>query len=295
VLGQTYQDFEVIYLDDASTDDSGTVFARFSNDRRIRAIANQINSGSTFVQWNRGVQAARGEYIWIAESDDYADQGLLAALVEQLERYPQAGIAYCQSWLVDDQDQIAGSMSEWTAGLSPTRWANDFVGEGRHECSRYLIVKNTIPNASAVLFRRSLFERIGGADETMRICGDWMTWARLLLIADVAFVARPLNYFRVHPQTVRSSHMRGLIYAEECYRVAATIARAVAVPDTPMELAREGLAACWASAIRPKNVASRYNRRILAIAREIDPRIGWRLPRKLIERYTQAIRYRLKK
>src|SRR5262249_18474393 len=157
--------------------DSSTVFARFSGDRRIRAFANQVNSGSTFVQWNRGVKAARGEYIWIAESDDYADHGLLAALVEQLDRYPQAGIAYCQSWLFDDQGQITGSMNEWTAGLDPAHWANDFVGDGRHECSHYLIVKNTIPNASAVLFRRSLYERIGGVDETMRICGDWMTWA----------------------------------------------------------------------------------------------------------------------
>jgi glycosyltransferase involved in cell wall biosynthesis len=294
VLGQTYQDLEVIYLDDASTDDSSAVFAPFSSDRRIRAFTNQVNSGSTFVQWNRGVREARGEYIWIAESDDYADQGLLAALVGQLDRYPQAGIAYCQSWLVDDRGQITGSMNQWTAGLDPTRWTSDFVGEGRHECSRYLVVKNTIPNASAVLFRRALYERIGGADETMRFCGDWKTWVQILLTSDVVFVAQPLNYFRVHAQTVRNTFTRDLLFVEESYRIVAHISHAIPVPADILELVREGLAIRWASALRPGGAALRHSRRILAVARTVDPQIGRRLAQKLAKRCVSGIGRRLK-
>jgi len=66
ILNQTYQDFEILYLDDASTDDSNEVFAQFKDDRRIRSILNQTNSGSPFKQWNRGIKAATGDYIWIA-------------------------------------------------------------------------------------------------------------------------------------------------------------------------------------------------------------------------------------
>src|SRR5438128_6391640 len=77
VLNQTYQDFEIIYIDDASTDESALVFAKFSSDRRIKAIINETNGGIPFKQWNKGVRLAQGEYIWIAESDDYADRNFL--------------------------------------------------------------------------------------------------------------------------------------------------------------------------------------------------------------------------
>ena len=91
VLDQTYRDFEVLYLDDASTDHSAEVFADFSTYPEVRAILNQRNSGSPFAQWNRGVREAKGEFVWIAEADDYAAPDLLERLVEKLEQFPNAG------------------------------------------------------------------------------------------------------------------------------------------------------------------------------------------------------------
>src|SRR5260370_20691240 len=73
VLRQTYQDFEVILLDDCSTDDSRSILSSYAGDSRVRMEFNEVNSGSTFKQWNKGVRLARVEYVWIAESDDYAD------------------------------------------------------------------------------------------------------------------------------------------------------------------------------------------------------------------------------
>src|ERR1041384_7243968 len=77
VLGQTYQDFEVILLDDGSTDDSRGIIASYEGDARVTIAMNAANSGSVFKQWNKGVQMARGRYVWIAESDDYAGPGFL--------------------------------------------------------------------------------------------------------------------------------------------------------------------------------------------------------------------------
>jgi len=293
VLGQTFQDFEAIYLDDASTDQSAAVFAQFAGDPRIRAIYNQSNSGSTFKQWNRGVRAARGEYIWIAESDDYADECLLAALAAQLDRHPRAGLAYCQSWQVDEQGQTIGSMERWTDGLDPQRWTRDFVNDGRDECARYLILKNTIPNASAVLFRRAIYEQAGGADETMRYCGDWKTWARMLLIGDVVFVAQPLNYFRVHAKTVRTRFNSDLTAIEEAYAVIAGILEAVSVAPPTLELVRNGMARRWAGLLRANIVSLSDSRRVYAIARRVDPRINRRLARQLLDRGAGALRRRL--
>src|ERR1700738_3854186 len=96
VLQQSYQDFEVILMDDCSTDDSRIVISEYANDPRIRISLNEKNSGSAFKQWNKGVGLARGEYVWIAESDDYADPHLLETLVSRLEAEPRAVFCSCR-------------------------------------------------------------------------------------------------------------------------------------------------------------------------------------------------------
>lgn len=85
ILNWTYQDFELIYLDDASTDNSNVVFGKIAHDPRINAIINQTNNGSPFKQWNKGIRQANGEYIWNAESDDFTDLTLLKTHIEILD------------------------------------------------------------------------------------------------------------------------------------------------------------------------------------------------------------------
>jgi hypothetical protein len=224
VLGQTFGDFELIVLDDASTDDSREVIAPFLRDARVRFHPSDRNSGSPFVQWNRGVQLARGEFVWLAESDDFAAPQLLETLVGLLRANPRAAIAYCQSLRVDADDQVLGSLADYTADLDATRWQRPFVNDGRDECGRFLLWKNTIPNASAVVFRREAYLRAGGAPLDLRLSGDWLAWARLLLQGDIAFTPEPLNYFRQHPSTVRAAtSLRQL--QEESWRVQRFILR----------------------------------------------------------------------
>src|ERR1700738_1634065 len=88
VLRQTYRDFEVILLDDCSTDESRSILSEYAGDPRVRLEFNEKNSGSPFKQWNKGVALASGEYGWIAESDDYADERLLERLVAVLDHEP---------------------------------------------------------------------------------------------------------------------------------------------------------------------------------------------------------------
>src|ERR1700691_3837398 len=104
VLQQTFQDFEVIFLDDCSTDSSRPILSSYANNPIVRIEFNSVNSGSTFKQWNKGVGLARGEYVWIAESDDYADPRFLERLVGVLDSEPEAAFAYCRSWRVSGED-----------------------------------------------------------------------------------------------------------------------------------------------------------------------------------------------
>jgi len=205
VLCQTADEIEVLILDDASTDGSLEVIRPFLSDSRVRFHPNTANSGSPFVQWNKGVALARGEFVWIAESDDFADSEFLSILLPLLTGDPKVGIAYCQSWAVDARDNVVGDAASWTADIEPDHWNKAYRATGRSECERYLLWKNTIPNASAVLFRRSVFLESGCAPAGMRIAGDWLTWVKMLLISDIAFTEKHLNYFRQHVSSVRST------------------------------------------------------------------------------------------
>jgi len=83
VLNQTYQNFELIILDDCSTDNSKEIIEQYRNDTRVSNIVyNTENSGSTFKQWDKGINLSSGDYIWIAESDDWCELNFLQTIME---------------------------------------------------------------------------------------------------------------------------------------------------------------------------------------------------------------------
>lgn len=210
VLGQSFDDFELIILDDCSTDNSREIIENFRHHPKVSAIIyNETNSGSTFKQWNKGIALAKGEWIWIAESDDRCELSMIDCMIQKTKAYPTVGIVYAQSREIDE---ISGeSFISFTGHprFSQT-FLHDYFAKGRDEINDKLVYENTIPNASGVLFRKDIYRQCGGADETMKLCGDWMLWAKILTIADIYFIAEPLNYFRLTPASARSrfSHIQ---------------------------------------------------------------------------------------
>jgi glycosyltransferase involved in cell wall biosynthesis len=281
ILTQTFQDFELIILDDASTDNSRDVIEEFRSDSRVRVIYNKPNSGSPFLQWNRGVGEACGEFVWIAESDDYADPTFLQQLVTTLEDSPAVGVAYSQSWHVDDTGAVLGTIEPYYEDLGPGRWRNDYVNSGTDECARYLVRKNTLPNASAVVFRRKLYDQVGGAEVKMRLAGDWMLWAKLLLRSHIAFKAQPLNYYRHHASTVRKSLGNTPTEIEESYRVATYIARNVELSASVKKLVRRTLAARLLTTLSTGGISAE-TLQILRTARQFDRLVLWSLFRRTL-------------
>ena len=204
IAAQGIENMEILILDDASTDESREILNAFASMHpRTRLVLNAANSGSTFKQWRKGLDMARGQFVWIAESDDCAEPGLLSALLHKLQRNPDAAIAYAQSRMIDESDRDLGLPLEWTADLSTTRWLSDFVANGHEEIRTALSIKNSIPNASAVVFRN--FDGIVDlVDDTMRLCADWLFWVRLCARGGVAFDARPLNRWRQRTSNART-------------------------------------------------------------------------------------------
>jgi glycosyltransferase involved in cell wall biosynthesis len=204
ITGQTYENMEIILLDDASTDNSRAILQNFSSEeRRAHFIPNTQNSGSTFKQWRKGLSHARGKYVWVAESDDAAEPAFLETLVDKLEANPGLSLAYCQLQMMSLNGEKLGTPEEpWLSEIDPLRWNTDFVNDGIDEIRRSLVVKNTMLNASSVVFRNA--EGIADlVDDSMRFCADWLFWVRLLQRGGVAYIAKPLSQWRIHSSNAR--------------------------------------------------------------------------------------------
>ncbi|MBJ8553722.1 glycosyltransferase [Acinetobacter bereziniae] len=204
ILEQNYQDFELIILDDVSPDNSRDIIENYKYHPKVsHVIFNNINSGSTFKQWNKGVELAKGKYIWIAESDDVAEYDFLSQMVEALKSNNDVVIAFCQSSKMDEGDKITGSWLEWTKSLKHSeKFNNPFFMEGRKFIHKYLIYRNVIPNASAVLFRKDTYLKVGGPAVDLRTNGDWELWLKMLMIGNVYYCNRIMNNFRYHNGSV---------------------------------------------------------------------------------------------
>ena len=218
------------------------------------------------------MRLARGEYVWIAESDDYADERLLEKLVARLDTGSEVQYStYCRSWLISADGQTSGFLDSYHhADLDPQRWTADFWADGREECQKYLVHRNTIPNASAVLFRREVYERVGGADESFVLCGDWKLWAAMALTGRIAYLGEPLNYNRFHDTNVRARSQRLGVDAAEYLEVIRWILQRV----TPSEAARRKLckdvSSLWAPAVLTRHIPLSRRWAILENARAID-------------------------
>jgi glycosyltransferase involved in cell wall biosynthesis len=272
VLRQTYQDFEVILLDDCSMDESREVLAEFAaKDSRVRVELNAENSGTPFKQWNKGVRLARGKFVWLAESDDYADEKLLARLVAELERDDKIAFAYCRSWRVDEDDRVNGFGDWYLDEVDPVLWKCDFRMNGRDFCRRYFSRSPVVANASAAVFRREIYLRVGGADEGLRLCGDWKLWAALAWAGDVAFVSEPMNYFRYHLASVRNKNVRDANDVIEKLGVMRWISEQVPLSAEEMARVHAAAAEIWVPAMMSLRVPMSVKRKIWASAKAIDP------------------------
>lgn len=273
ILAQTFQDFELILLDDCSTDDSREILQHYTSDPHVAHVEfNEMNSGSTFKQWNKGVHLAQGKYIWIAESDDYSDPRFLKQVVPLLESDPQVTFAYSRSrWVLADNTPERFGDWHMAALWDPERWRADFSMDGREMCERYFSRTNPVPNASAVVFRKDAYERVGRADETLRICGDWKFWAAMALEGRVAYVGEVLSYFRVHPQSVRNQMRVAREDTVEHLRVTRWVLDRVNVPESELQEIYRQKTVIWVPLMTSLKVPIALKRRLFKHVRAVDP------------------------
>ncbi len=205
IFKQTYPNFEVILLDDCSTDKSQEVLLEYAKNPRVsHCVFNNTNSGNTFIQWNKGIALAKGEYIWIAESDDFCTLNFLDELTKPLMQNPEITLVYCQSNSVDESGSIIGNWLAHTDSFDKMLFLESFTLEGNEFIERFLIYKNVIPNASSVLFKKERALLLGqlDLDPFLKYNGDWLFYLKVLSNEKIAYVSGSLNYFRFHSKSV---------------------------------------------------------------------------------------------
>jgi glycosyltransferase involved in cell wall biosynthesis len=205
IFNQTYSNFEVILLDDCSSDNSKEILSQYAKNEKVSyCIFNEINSGNTFKQWAKGIELAKGDLIWIAETDDYCDHSFLEKLIKPFQNDSDVVLAYCQSNRVNEFGKKTGNWLNHTNDLDSNLFQEDFALDANEFIEKFLIFKNVIPNASAVVFKKESvnINEYFDLEPEFRYCGDWMFYFKLIINKKVSFVAESLNNFRYHSNSV---------------------------------------------------------------------------------------------
>lgn len=222
VLNQKYQNFEVIILDDCSTDNSKNVIDKYKHNPKIsHIIYNEINSGSTFKQWNKGFQLCKGDYVWIAESDDVADSNFLNCIINAINTMGNCVLAFSNSHFINSESKII-QYNDHAKRLKPLSInGTDFV-------KKYMLGINNIYNASSAVFKKEVLNKIDSSQYTQfKASGDRLFWILVSLQGNVCYIPEKLNYFRQHDNKVTPKAISSGKASEEDYKIYSMISHRI--------------------------------------------------------------------
>ncbi|MGQ9611024.1 MAG: glycosyltransferase family 2 protein [bacterium] len=182
VLCQTYQDFELIIVDDGSTDNTKEIVQEFVNsDKRIRYLY-QKNRGLSSAR-NTGIKASRGMFIAFLDADDIWFPEKLEYQMEIMKNIHSIGLVGC--------GYINFNYNDGNTQI--------IIPDQELDLARELTVKNAIyGSASGVLVKKECFERVGLFDEKLKAAEDWDMWLRIIKHYDIRFVDKPMVKIRIH-------------------------------------------------------------------------------------------------
>lgn len=205
-LAQNFADFELVISDNASTDETPELCARFK-DPRIRYVRfdTLVGQGGN---WNRCVSLARGEFIALLHADDIYLPDFLSTRVKQFDASDDAGIAFGAVELIDEVGGKIGQQvfrEEEVAAPAPRFYADLLLG--------------CVINPASLMVRRALCDRTGPFNE-QRLWGiDWDMWLRLAAISGVSYTRRISSQYRIHGKSGSSTGLLGPRYLREDFAV----------------------------------------------------------------------------
>lgn len=179
VLAQTYTDYEVIVVDDGSTDDSGEVAERLIGGKADWHVLRQQNAGVAAAR-NAGVAASKGEYLAFLDADDWWAPTYLERMMDLIAHYPEAGLYACNYWYVK---------------IGKTHVALN-IPTGYFDYPKTYLEQKSMPVTSiSVIMPRKVFDEMGGFPVGIKLGEDFLLWSKVALRYKVAFLSEPLAYY----------------------------------------------------------------------------------------------------
>lgn len=191
VLNQNYNDYEIIVVDDGSTDNSREVVGQFKD--RVRYIW-QENQGLSAAR-NTGIRAAQGEYIGLLDADDMYEPDFFSRLVTILETNPDAGAVHCGYRFVDHSNNPLPQVE--ARQIPPEQMFKALVE------SNFLVPES-------MFVRRRCYEKVGLFDESLRALEDWDMWLRIASQFTIIGTAKVLTRHRILPGSMSTDPVRML-------------------------------------------------------------------------------------
>jgi len=194
ILSQTFRDFEVVVINDKSTDNSLEVLMPYLADPRVRLVDHQTNKGFV-ASLIEGASLSRGRYISVISADDWVlDSTAFAKQIEVLERDPEIAFAYTAYGHYETPERQG---HVWRAAKG------NFVRDGREALQD--IVVNPYVLHSGTVIRKSTYEAIGGYDASLKYAVDVKMWFALCHAGKAAYIDEVLYGYRRHPTSMSKS------------------------------------------------------------------------------------------
>lgn len=204
ILGQTYDNLEVLVMDDASTDGAPAILQSFAErDDRVRYERQPSNRG-IFGNINDGIALARGDYVAIHHSDDVYDREILAVEVAYLDRHPDVGAVFCTDIFIDQSGTEFGRLE-----LPPEIRAAEVLSDAA-VVNGILRHQNVFIRGGTSLIRNAVYEEVGNFDDAYSLRADLHMWLRISRRFPIAILDRPLVRYRTHAEnsSVRYARLR---------------------------------------------------------------------------------------
>lgn len=233
IYAQTYKNYEVILLDDCSSDDSRTLLQEYANkySKNTKCIFNEKNIGKVFEQWNKGIMHAKGELIWIAESDDYSEPDFLEKMVGAFN-HESVMLSFARTIFMQDGKQI-WTTEEYLKDLSNVKFDSPFIMTAHEIVNKGFAIKNIIPNVSSVVFRNTgeFDKNLQDVWGRMRLCGDWIFYLNRIRGGCIAYTNATTNYYRVHAKSTSLKIQKTKDYYLEYKEVSKFVAQNYIISD----------------------------------------------------------------
>jgi glycosyltransferase involved in cell wall biosynthesis len=223
ILDQKVKIHELIILDDCSKDNSrdliDIIYNKISKYINIKKVYNDSNSGSAFKQWEKGFNIATGDYVWMAEADDYCDKDLLKSIIKPLYKDSNIVISYSDTAFIDINGKIIIRTIKPEIDIMKTgHWDKSYINSGKDEIKNYTYLNCTIANVSSTLIKKENYDEFFKMSGEYKQAGDWLFYANVINKGKIAYYNKPLNYYRVHGNNV-SSVMKKQAHIDEIKKI----------------------------------------------------------------------------